>query len=68
MIRDAVDPVPESENVHLKEQSAEEKLSIKEEGEEKGAIPSHWQLNKTLAAMTAQEKAKDRDEKKKISF
>ena len=68
IIRDSRDPAPESENVHLKEESAEEKVSVKEEGEEKEAIPSHWQLNKTLAAMTAQEKAKDRDEKKKISF
>ena len=28
------------------------------------AIPSYWQLNEMLAAMTAQEKVKDRDEKK----
>ena len=68
IIRDTLDPASESEKVHLKEESADEKVSITEEGEEKESIPSHWQLNKMLAAMTAQEKAKDRDEEKKISF
>ena len=68
IIRDALDPAPESEKAHLKEESADEKVSIKEEGEEKEAIPSHQQLNKMLAAMTAQEKAEDRDEKKRSGF
>ena len=68
IIRDALDTAPESEKVHLKEESAEKKVSIKEESEEKEAIPSYRQLNEMLAAMTAQEKAEDRDEKKRSVF
>ena len=67
MIRDALEPTPESEKVHLKEESAEKKVSIEEESEEKEAIPSYRQLNEMLAAMTAQEKAEVRDERKKRS-
>ena len=37
-------------------------MSIKEEKEEKVAIPSYWQLNEMLAAMTAQVKVRDKDE------
>ena len=68
IIRDALDTAPESEKVHLKEESAEKKVSIEEESEEKEAIPSYRQLNEMLAAMTAQEKAEDRDEKKRSVF
>ena len=35
IIRDALDPAPESEKVHLKEESEKKKVSIKEECEEK---------------------------------
>ena len=64
MIRDALDPAPESEKVHVKEESEEIKIHAKEKDEEKEAIPSYWQLNEMLAAMTAQEQVEDRDEKK----
>ena len=55
---------PESEKVHLKEESEEKIVSIKEEKEDKEAIPSYWRLNEMLAAMTAQEKVRDKDERK----
>ena len=62
--RDALDPAPESEKLQLKEESEEKSVAIKKEKEEKEALPSYRQLNEMLAAMTAQEKVKDRDEKK----
>lgn len=37
----------------LKEESEEIKIHAKEKDEEKEAIPSYWQLNEMLAAMTA---------------
>lgn len=49
IIRDALDPAPESEKVHLKEESAEKKVSIEEESDEKEATPSYWQLNQMIA-------------------
>ena len=64
IIRDALDPAPESEKVHLKEESADKKVSIEEESDEKEATPSYRQLNQMIAAMTAQEKVIDRDDKK----
>ena len=64
MIRDHLDPASESEKVHVKEESEEKKLPVKEESEEKEAIPTYRQFNKMLAAMTANECVKDRDEKK----
>ena len=56
IIRDALDPAPESEKVHLKEESAEKKVSIEEKSEEKEATPSYLQLNEMLAAMTARKR------------
>lgn len=55
---------PAPEYGHFKEESAEKKVSIEEESEEKEATPIYRQLNEMLAAMTAQEKVIDRDEKK----
>ena len=56
MISDALEPTPESEKVHLKEESAEKKVSIEEKSEEKEATPSYLQLNEMLAAMTARKR------------
>ena len=53
MIRDALDTAHESE-----------KVPVIKEGENEEAIPSYWQLNKWLAAMTDNEHVEDRDEKK----
>ena len=39
-------------------------MHVREESEEKKAIPSYQQLNEWLATMTANEHVKDRDEKK----
>ena len=50
--------------IHLKEESEEKRVSVKEEKEEKEAIPSYQQLNEMLAAMTAQEQMRDKDERK----
>ena len=36
MIRDALDPAPEPEKVHVREESEEKKVPVKEESEEKG--------------------------------
>ena len=35
MIREALDPAPESEKVHVREESEEKKVHVKEEDEEK---------------------------------
>ena len=35
MIRDGLDPAPESEKVHVREESEEKKVHVKEEDEEK---------------------------------
>ena len=35
MIRDALDPAPDSVKVHVKEESEEKKVHVKEEDEEK---------------------------------
>ena len=35
IIRDALDPAPKSEKVHVKEESEEKKVHVKEEDEEK---------------------------------
>ena len=40
IIRDTLDPAPESEKVHFKDESEERKVSVKEEDEEKEAKPS----------------------------
>ena len=56
IIRDALDPAPEYEKGHLKEESAEKKVSIEEKSEEKEATPSYLQLNEMLAAMTARKR------------
>ena len=39
-------------------------MHVREESEEKKAIPSYQQLNEWLATMTANEHVEDRDEKK----
>ena len=63
IIRDDLDPAPESEKVHFKEES-EEKTAVKpEEYEKEEDPPDYQQLRKMLAAMTAQEQIKDREEK-----
>ena len=36
IIRDALDPAPKSEKVHVREESEEKKVPVKEESEEKG--------------------------------
>ena len=64
IIRDALDPAPKSEKVHVKEESEGEKVLVKEEDEEKEAIPTYRQLNEMLAAIAANEHVEDRDEKK----
>ena len=64
IIRDALDPAPDSEKVHVKEESEEKEVHVREESEEKKAIPSYQQLNERLATMTANEHVKDTDEKK----
>ena len=45
IIRDVLDPAPESGKVHVKEESEEKKTHVKEEDEEKEAMPTYWQLN-----------------------
>ena len=61
IIRDALDPAPESEKVHFKEES-EEKTVVKPEEDEEDP-PDYRQLRKMLAVMITQEQIKDRDEK-----
>ena len=79
MIRDALDPAHEFENVPVKEESKVGKVPVKQKSESEKvpiikrseneeAIPSYWQLNKCLAAMTANEHVEDRDEKKNQLF
>ena len=75
MIRDALDPAHEFENVPVKEESKVGKVPVKQKSESENvpvikkseneeAIPSCRQLNKWLATMTANEHVEDRDEKK----
>ena len=75
MIRDALDPAHEFEKVPVKEEievgkvpvkqeRESEKVPVIKESENEEAIPSYWQLNEWLAAMTANEHVEDRDEKK----
>ena len=75
MIRDALDPAHEFEKVPVEEESEVGKVPVKQKSESEKvpvikeskneeAIPSYWQLNKWLAAMTANEHVKIRDEKK----
>ena len=75
MIRDALDPAHEFEKVPVKEESEvsktpfkqkseSEKVPVINKSETEEVIPSYWQLNEWLAAMTANEHVKIRDEKK----
>ena len=65
IIREASDPAPASEKVHLKEESEEKRVYVKEEKEEKESMLSYQQLNEMLATMTAQEQVRDKNERKK---
>lgn len=75
MTRDVLDPAHEFEKVPVKEESKVGKVPVKQKSksekvpvikksENEEAIPSYRQLNEWLAAMTANEHVKDRDEKK----
>ena len=63
IIRDALDPAPDSERFMLKRKVRGKKVHVREESEEQEARPGYRQLNEWLAAMTANEHVKDRDEK-----
>ena len=74
MTRDLLYPAHEFEKVPVKEEievgkvpvkqeRESEKVPVIKESENEEAIPSYWQLNEWLAAMTANEHVKDRDEK-----
>ena len=75
MIRDALDlahkfekvPVEEESEVGkvpVKQKSESEKVPVLKESKNEEAIPSYWQLNKWLTAMTANEHVEDWDKKK----
>ena len=75
MTRDTLHPAQEFEKVPVKEESEVAKTPVKQKSESEKVpvinkseteevIPSYWQLNEWLAAMTANEHVKIRDEKK----